>query len=112
MFDLLTVKAQQNLGSAVLSFTFEVPQRLQLAQVLAHADAAITETIQVTHDALEGAAWDTLLKTTSLTAEQDFAWRPDGKCVFEKGDKIKITCTDANVVAAETISVKIQFERL
>ena len=100
----------QALTTAALSKSFTVPHRAKLDEILIHASTGISETITVTHDAYhEGSNYDTVLKTTTLTSEQDFVFRPTGVCVFEKNDILKIQCTNAN--ATGTVYGKLKMTK-
>jgi len=67
---------------------------------------AITQTLQIIHDANEGGDYDSVIDSKSLSEASDYVFRPAGECVFEKGDKIAVTCT--NATETESIFGKIQ----
>ena len=100
----------KDLSAGALSDSYTCPHNLVLMQVLIHADAAISETITITHDAYhEGSNYDTVLRVSTLTAETDFVFRPEGDCFFEAGDILKIQCTNAN--GAGVVYGKLQMRR-
>ena len=98
----------QDLTAGALSYTTTLTRKFKLASIMFHASGVITETITITLDSVQGANYDTLLRSKSLAAEQNFVYLPDGEVLFQAGDKLKITCTNANL--AETIygTIKLQ----
>lgn len=89
-------RTSQNLVSAALSYEWTLERDMDLLQVLLHASANITETVQITHVDGSSSNYNTVLDTTNITAGANYSFRPTGRCAFKKGDKIKITCTNAN----------------
>ena len=58
----------------------------------------ITETVTVVHISQEGTAnYDVILDSTALTADQNYKYVEAFAIPLMKGDKIKLTCTKANV---------------
>lgn len=86
----------QDLSAAAhsVSYTFNYP--VVITEILIHASANITETITVTHDSADGANYDTVLNTTSLSAEANYVFRPTGQAPILAGDAVKIAVTNAN----------------
>lgn len=103
-------KFTQDLSAGALTNSFTVPENAILMQILIHASVEISESITITHDAkFEGANYDTVLRLTTLTSEQDYVFRPEGKCFFEAGDIVKIQCSNAN--ATGIVYGKLQMKR-
>lgn len=90
--------ASQDLSAAALSHTTTFTRKRKLEQILFKASQAITETITITLDSVNGTAYDTVLQEVSLYAETDFVYRPQGQCNLTDGDKIRVECTNANGV--------------
>ena len=86
----------QDLSKDALSYTTSVSRQFKLEEVIVQASVAITETITVTRDSKQGAAYDQILAKHTLSAEQSFVFRPEGECNFLDGDEVKVQCTDAN----------------
>ena len=86
----------QDLTAAALSYTTSINRKVKIEQVTLQASEAITETITITLDSVNGANYDVILRKRSLSAEQSFVYRPEGELNLQKGDKLKIECTDAN----------------
>ena len=67
---------------------------------------AITETITITRDSVNGANYDVVLAVKALISQQDFVYRPSGEENFQDGDEIKIQCTNANTTGVVYVNVK------
>lgn len=89
-------------GSGAIAATTASTKIFKLRNVTCHLDAGPTtsEDFVVTLDALDGAAYDTVLKRVdpSLVAAQDIVYIPDGDLLVEAGDQIAAayTNTDGN----------------
>ena len=98
-------------GPGVISDTTASTKRFRLISVTCHLDGAPTtsEDFTVSVDALDGAAYDTVLKRVdpSLVAATDIVYIPDGDTIYEAGDQILLgyANTDAN-----TYGVRITIE--
>lgn len=90
-------KFSQDLSLGALSFEWTAPRDLRLLEVLAAASVNITETFKVIHVDGVSANYNVTLDTVSLVAQNNFVFRPTGKKVIKRGDKIKVTCTNANL---------------
>lgn len=86
----------QNLATAALSHTLTFTKPTKLQKITIRASVAITEDITITLDSVKGAAYDTVLRKKSLSAEQNFVYTPDGENDYQTGDIIKVECTNAN----------------
>jgi len=102
------ITTSQDLSAAALDFTTSIPHKFTLLQVLVQADIPITETITVTLDSGNGAAYDTILATVSLSGGQSFVYKPEGKPDYQSNDNIKVECTNANGVGVVSVIVKIR----
>lgn len=98
-------RTSQALTGGALSYEWTLEKDMDLLQVLLKASVNITETVQVLHVDGTDANYTILLDSTSLTAAQNYAFRPTGRCAFKRGDKIKVTCTNANLTG--TVYAKI-----
>ncbi len=85
-----------DLSSASVSETRGFNEDVTLAEVMVHASENITETIKVLFDSTNGSNYDTELDSTDLSAADDYVFRPTGRCIFKKGDAVKVTITNAN----------------
>lgn len=86
----------QDLSSGAYSGDFGFRNDVELVSLRIHASTNITETVTITFDSLSGSNYDTELVSASLTAEDDYVFRPTGTCVFKEGDRIAIAVTNAN----------------
>lgn len=81
-------------GSAAIAATTASTKRFRLICVTCHLSAGPTtsEDFTVTLDALDGAAYDTVLRSVdlSLVAATDFVFVPDGDEIYEAGDQIAV----------------------
>lgn len=84
-----------DLGVAALDFTTSMPAKpFKLEQVYIKFSQAVSETVTITVDSVDDAAYDEVLQEVVLVAERDFTYRPQGQCNWESGDQIKVECTD------------------
>ena len=97
----------QDLNVAPLDVSFLFTQDAYLDQIIINLGAEITETITVTHVAKEGSAFNVNLDLSTLSTEDDYVFRPTGRCPFKKGDSIRIQCTAAT--ATSVASGKVHF---
>jgi hypothetical protein len=81
-------------GAAAIAATTASTKRFRLICVTCHLSAGPTtsEDFTVTLDALDGAAYDTVLRSVdlSLVAATDFVFVPDGDEIYEAGDQIAV----------------------
>ncbi len=87
-------------GSGAIAATTASTKAFKLKSVTCHLDAGPTtsEDLTVTLDALDGSAYDTVLKRVdpSLVAAQDIVYLPDGDSLFEAGDQIAVDYTNTD----------------
>lgn len=98
--------ASQNLASGALSYTTAFARKFKLEQVLIGFSQAVTETVTVTLDSVNGANYDRVLQSVALIAETDFVYRPQGEANFQAGDEIKVQCTNANTTGTAYLTIK------
>lgn len=98
--------SSQDLSDAALSYTTDFTRRVKIEAVILRASVAITETITITLDSVNGANYDTVLAIGYLSAEQDFVFRPQGELNLQAGDNIKVQCTNANTTGTVYVTVK------
>lgn len=98
----------QNLASVALNYTTDYARKFKLQQILVHFSQAVSETITITLDSINGANYDTVLQAVTLVSETDFVYRPQGNADFQAGDNIKIQCTNANGVGIVYVTVKAE----
>ena len=103
--DITTI---QNLASGALSYTTTISRKFKLERIHFHASAAITETITITLDSVQGANYDVILRSKSLSGEQDWTYIPEQEANFQDDDEIKITCTNANLTGVIYCTIKTQ----
>jgi len=98
--------SSQDLSAAALSYTTDYARRVHIESVSLRASVAITETITITLDSVNGANYDEVLVTRNLVGEQYLVFRPVGDLNLGVGDKIKIQCTNANTTGTVYATVK------
>jgi len=99
--------SSQDLSTGALSYTSSSNNRkFKLEEVIIHFSVAITETITITRDSVNGANYDHVLISRSLVGEQDFVFRPQGEENFQGGDEIKVACTNANTTGVAYLTIK------
>ena len=96
----------QDLSLGALSYTTVFTRKRKLEQIILHASQAITETVTITLDSVNGSDYDTVLQSVALVAETDFVYRPQGELNLIDGDKIKVQCTNANLVGTIRVIIK------
>jgi len=95
----------QNLASGPLSYTTRFGCNFRLCQVLLTASTKMRETINVIFVSREGSNYDVILDSTTLTASQDYVFRPTGQCIFMDGDEVKVTCTNTNKTGTVYVTI-------
>lgn len=96
----------QDLSTAALSHTLTFTKPSKLQKIVFHASVAITETITITLDSVEGAAYDAVLRKVTLVGKQDYVYTPDGENDYQTGDIIKVECTNANTTGTISGTIK------
>lgn len=93
----------QNLATGALSFSFTLNaancgfanSTWSLQSVLIGFSVNETETVTVSYINSAGASYTIVLDSTSLSANKNYVFRPTTQELFNVGDTIKITCTNA-----------------
>jgi hypothetical protein len=98
--------ATQDLSSGALAYTSTTGRKFKLEEILIHFSVAVTETITVTRDSVNGANYDTVLDKGYMVGEQDYVFRPQGECNFQDGDEIKVQCTNANLTGIAYLIIR------
>jgi len=98
-------------GAAAIAATTASTKRFRLIAVTCHLDAGPTtsENFTVTLDALDGAAYDTVLLAIdpSLVAAQDIVYIPDEALIVEAGDQVAVAYANTDT---GTYGVRIVIE--
>ena len=102
----IPITTLQDLSDAVLNYTTSIGRRFKLESISIHFSVAVTETITITRDSAQGANYDTVLRKTTLSAQQDFIFRPDGEENEYVGDEVKIYITNANGTGIAYVEIK------
>jgi len=96
----------QDLSSDELSYYTTYARKFKLEGIYMKFSVPVTETITITLDAAAGVAYDTILRSRTLSAESNFVYAPEGGRNFQAGDRIRIQCTNANGVGIVYVTVK------
>lgn len=95
-----TVVVVSATGTGAIAATTASTKRFRLLSVTCHLSAGPTtsENFVVSVDALDGAAYDTVLKQVdpSLVAATDIVYIPDGDDIYEAGDQITVAYTNTD----------------
>ena len=104
------LQTSQNLTLSPLTYSTNMASNFKVKGLMIHCSQPITETIKLYYDDNNGNGYDTLLRQFNFNNNQDSAFYPEGDLyVFGSiGDKIKITCTNNNLVG--TINITLQIE--
>ena len=93
-------------AGTALDFTTTVARKWRLISVTIKASENITETITLTKDSKQGVAYDTILRSLSLVAQQNFLYKPEGGEDFQSGDELRVQCTAANNTGTVYVTIK------
>jgi hypothetical protein len=94
-------------GFPALSYTSSSNSRkFKLEEISIHFSVAVTETVTITRDSVNGANYDHVLAKRSMVAEQDFVFRPQGEENFQAGDEVGVQCTNANHTGVAYLVIK------
>lgn len=100
-------KYTQDLSTGPLSFTTtfgKKPFRTML--VTLKATQAISETVTISLDSVNGSAFDVLICSVDLVAERNFFYKVGGDLELLPGDQLVITCSDDNSVGSVSGEVR------
>ena len=108
------ITTTQDLSAGPLSFTTTIGRFFRLGEIVINFNdgaappnaVAVTETITITIISAKGAIYNTIKRKRSLSAESNFVYRPTRNTDYQKGDEIKIQCTDANSTGIANLIVK------
>lgn len=99
--------ASQNLASGALVYTSNFAHKVKIAGVYIHASGAITETITIKLNSGQGANYDTIVASQSLSAETNYTFSPSN-LLLTATDELDITCTNANLTGTVYVLVKAE----
>ena len=89
----ITETATQALGAAALAYSYEFLKDGYLDNIEFKFSGACSQTLTVTRDNLDGAAYDAVLKTQALGGATYFTYQPVRKIYFRKGDILLVGIT-------------------
>jgi len=98
----------QDLSAGALSYTYTFTRPRSLHEVLISISTDITESLTITKHVAKGAAYSTSLVEADIIEEQEYTFRPQGKCDFAIGDGITIAMTNANTTGVVSGSIKLR----
>ncbi len=99
---------QKATGSGAINSTFTPSQRSQLSKITVHMSAQTASPLTITLDAINGAAYDTILVKVS-DAFTDIMFVPNDELILDLGDKILITCANSG---SATYGIICSFEQV
>jgi len=97
-FPRADITTSQNLSVSALDYTTSISRKFKLENIHFHASIPITETITIILDSAQGANYDVILREVTLYSEQNYIFIPEQEVNFQKGDEIRIQCTNANLI--------------
>lgn len=87
----------QNLALDELDYTTDVyTHGFKLEQIIVQASENIVESITISVDSAKGSSYDHVLASIDLNNERSYVYKPEGEANYQKGDKIRVQCTNAN----------------
>lgn len=101
----------QDLTSGSLTFEYESTYDMQLKQITIKASTNITETIDVTIVQKEGTSFDILIDSSTLNSESNYVL-VDKKVYLKRGDKLRVTCTNANTTSTISGTLLMEVENV
>jgi hypothetical protein len=101
------VTTSQDLSAGALTYTTSSQSRkFKLEEVIIKFSVAVTETVTITRDSVNGENYDHVVASRSLVGESSFIFRPTGECNFQSGDEVKVQCTNANLTGVAYVTIK------
>jgi hypothetical protein len=92
-----TVRRAFATGGGAINETINPACAFQLEHVKLHLSAAGgAGSLTVTVDAVQGAAYDVVLKTQDMTSVTDLVWSPERPLSFRNGDQLKVAWANDN----------------
>lgn len=91
-------------GTAAVAITVNPGRKFRFLNMTAHGASSVADAITITLDSKEGAAYDTILSTSSNWTNVYI--KGEVSEVFEAGDVLKIDC--ANAAVAKGVVVRIE----
>ena len=94
-----------DLNGGAMSDTWSPNCMGEILAVDVHFGASNSETITITRDSIDGAAYDTVIKAHTMSSAADYTWEPAIPRPFAKGDiiKVEVTAAAATCVVSFTI---------
>jgi len=98
--------SSQDLSLGALSYTASYGKRFKLDEVLINFSQNVSETVTVIMVSANGANYNVPLDIYTLGSESRYIFRPTGEANFQAGDKIKVQCTNANLIGIAYLTIK------
>jgi len=92
------ITTTQSLLAAPLDYTTSINRKFKLSSITFHFGAGVTEVITITKDSVQGADYDIVLKSISLSGGTSYIFRPESDEDFQEGDEVRIQCTNVTAV--------------
>ena len=87
-----TIDVTSATGAAAINATTALTSGFRLSSITLHASAALAaEDLVISVDALDGAAYDTVLATVAMDGLTNYTYTPTNDLIFEAGDQIVVT---------------------
>ena len=102
------ITTSQDLSANPLNYTTSIGRRFKLLSVILKFSTAVSETVTITLDSVNGANYDWTIRTKILTAESQYIYLPDSEILCFAGDEIKVECTANNGTGTVYLTVKTQ----
>jgi hypothetical protein len=98
-FPIPSLRFSQDLSLAALNYTTTFVKAFRLDLINFSSTIPITEIITITIDSVRGPSYDSVLsRETTLSDESSYVFVPPGDIKLYDGDKLKIQCTNANLI--------------
>ncbi len=101
-------KASQDLSAGALDYTtdYGTQHPVDVMEVEITFSQAVTETDSVTRDSKTASTHDSLKDSYDLVSESEYTFRLQGKMMLYPGDKLKVGCTNANLVGIAYMEIR------
>lgn len=107
---IVQATASQNLATSSLSFTTSFSEDFRLISIFFKFTGAVSQTITVTLDSVQGSSYDTVIGTVTLSSNTSVQFVPIAVDQdFKDGDELLITCTNTGTPAI-TVNLVVSVE--
>ena len=81
-------------GTGNIATSTTLNKAFRLDHISCHFSTGTNNSMTITLNANDGAAYDTVLRTITTSTTTDIYWEPDKETILEKGDEINVAWTN------------------